>query len=99
MREERFPSDVIGAGMKWSSLEKAQVEKRASGRLIEQFSPKEFEVEEIVAPSSFTQFIILDGTAIRLGLWPKEVYAGRMMARIGERVAIRELHRCGDERI
>lgn len=53
----------------------------------------------LIFPESLWAFIILDQdgsnpNAIRLGHWPEDVYAGRLMT-IGERVGLENLERVG----
>ena len=64
---------------------------------MKQFSPQPVEVEDfgIVWPSAFLEFVLLKGNAIRLGLWPAEIYAGRLTV-WGERVECVHLPRCGE---
>ena len=50
--------------------------------------------KEIKVPSSFAPFIIFDDHAIRLGLWPEGIYAGRLSV-LGERIGLRLLPDCG----
>jgi len=55
-------------------------------------------IEVTIFPSSFAEFVVLPGNAIRLGLWPSEVYAGRLTV-WGERVRVEELPKSGGVRI